>query len=73
MQNGSKYMHRRGKGYKESFRVHSEEHERFRQNRPVDDANFQISHWDFSDDMRDPELSFWGNIAPSIGFRGLEA
>ena len=48
-------------------------YERFRQNRPVDDANFQLSLHDFSDDMRDLGLSFCRNLAPSIGFRGLEA
>ena len=41
--------------------------------RPLDDANFQLWLQDNSDDMRDLRLSFWGNLAPSIGFRGLEA
>ena len=34
-------------------------------------SNFPPQH--FSDDMRDLRLSFWGTVAPRIGFRGLEA
>ena len=58
---------------RDHFRIHSGEHYKIHQNRPHDDPNFQFWLHHCSDDLRDLRLSFCRNLAPSIGFRGLEA
>ena len=73
MQNRSNNMQEHIDSHQEQFRKHSAEHQRFRENRPIDDANFQFWLHNFFGDLRDLRLPFWGNLATSIGLEGSEA